>query len=186
MSRQPFSFPNQEVLKGMDFSFSPPEAILFIGLGALLLLILSALRGRGNRQTRLVRLLIGTLAIGGILFFAYRPIYVTVNSEGIRSNRGTGIALTWSKISGIVYLADLTGSSYRLTAKLEGVALGSYRVGLFRTSGGQSVRVIAQRSDRALLIESDGKLYELAPSRIERMVAEVARYRPVNGWPQQK
>jgi len=166
----------------MSFSLNPPGIILIIGLGALLLLLVSALRGKGNRTTRYVRLGIGAVAIGGLLIFAYRPSYIRVDSSGISSNSGGSISIPWNKVSEAAYLPSLADSPYRPTSKVAGVALGAYRIGTFRTAGKGDARVLSQTTGGALIVQADGKTYEFAPAELQKMVAEVAKHRSVSGW----
>ena len=166
----------------MSYSLNPPGIILIIGLAALLLLLVSALRGKGNRTTRYVRLGVGVVAIGALLIFAYRPSFIRVDSGGISSNSGGSISIPWAAVSEAEYLPSLEGSPYRPTSKIGGIALGAYRIGTFRTAGKGDARVVSQGAGGALIVVAGGKTYEFAPTGLQQMVAEVAKYRTVTGW----
>lgn len=170
----------------MSFSLNPPGIVLIIGLAALLLLLVSALRGKGNRAVRYVRVGVGVVAIGALLIFTYRPSYIRIDATGINSNSGGSISIPWRTVTEAEYLPSLASSPYRPTSKVGGVALGGYRIGTFRTAGKGDARVVSQTAGGALIVRADGKIYEFAPAELQKMVAVVAKHRSVSGWPPAK
>lgn len=167
----------------MELTIPPPHALLYVAFALLAAVLFTALRRRGSVTSRLIRVAVGVLFICGLLVFVYRPSYIKVDNQGITSNSGGSIAIPWTAVSSSAYIADLPSSDYNIASKIRGVAVGAYRIGTFRTAGGQTVRLVAQQGERALIVKADGKLYEFSPQKIEGMANIVARYVAVSGWP---
>jgi len=163
----------------VEIVFQPPQTILFIAIGILVLGVLSIFSKKAKGPRRFVGVVVTVIVVVVMLVVLYRPSTVSIGPDGVTSRGGTSIDITWDDVTNAYYEQNLPVSPYRPTVRTRGIVLGEYRSGRFLLSNGQSAVVLMERDDQAVVLVTDERTYLLAPRDIEVAVDAVNALRPI-------
>ncbi len=161
----------------IEITFRPPNAILFVAIGVVVVGLISVFLKRGKLARKLTVLVIVIAVAGGIVLVLYRSTTLTVGGEGLQMNGLSGIDLSWDDVEHAYLETNLGFSEYRPTVRTRGIAIGEYRSGQFLLSNGDSARVLMERSDQAVVIVTEELTYLFAPSEIEVLAEAINEFR---------
>jgi hypothetical protein len=155
----------------MDIVFKAPTLLLYVCIGVFVVALLSVLLKKGETWKRILTMGIVVVVCGAILLFFYRDKHLVVDEAGMHGNPYGQVSLEWGAVTKAVLVEDLGSSPYALRMRTNGVAVGSYRMGWFSLANGQKGFVFAEIPARALVLETSGLTYVLAPKQLDEMVA---------------
>lgn len=164
-----------------EFVLSPPAAILYLAGGVLLVALASIFLKKGERARKAIGIGIVVVVVVGIIVFAYRPVRITVDEEGLAVSGAGGVELAWQEIDSALFEPNLPASEYRPSVRTRGIALGDYRTGRFLLSNRDPARVFMERSDAAVVIRTDDLTYLLAPQDVEGLASAIDELRVYEG-----
>jgi hypothetical protein len=160
-----------------EFVVSPPNTLLYIVAGILVLGLASTFLKRGDRKKKLSALVTLVVIAAALVGFLYRPIRITVDPEGISISGRLSRDLAWSQVNSALFEPNLPDSQWRPTVRQMGAAVGSYRTGRFLLSNSEPARVAMEREDATVIIQTADETLLLAPANVEELAAAIGRYR---------
>lgn len=160
-----------------EFVLSPPQAILWVVAGIVLVAAASIALKKGDLAKKAIGFGITLVVAVGILFFVYRPVTITVDEEAIAVDGAGGLVLPWEAVESAVFETDLRSSPFRPTVRRAGVAIGGYRTGRFLLSNGEPARVFMVQDESAVVIRTAEQSFIFAPHDADAMAEAVDRYR---------
>jgi len=161
--------------------FRPPNAILFVAIGVVVVGLISAFLKKGETGRKIAALVIVIVVAGGLVLVLYRPVTLTVDADGITTSGLNGIEISWDEVDHAYYETNLVVSEYRPTVRSRGAAIGNYRSGRFILSNGNPARVLMERADQAVIIVTPDLTYLFAPRDVQSLADAVNEYRPLPG-----
>jgi hypothetical protein len=162
----------------MEFVFKPPIGIVIVVVVVIVVAVAAALLRKGSTRRKVISVAIAAVVGAALLVVVYRPVTLSVDSQGVRTNGLSPIELSWSQVSHAYLETNLRTSEYRPTVRTRGVAVGDYHTGRFVLSNGTPARVMMERADVAVILFTDGLTYLLAPENIDGLIEAVDRYYP--------
>lgn len=149
-----------------EFGISPPTSILVVSLFFVALAGGALFLRQVSLRRRLVTMGTAVLAAAAILLSSYRPVTITVGSDGIEVQGRGGVELGWPEIESALFETNLESSRFRPTVRTRGIAVGGYRIGQFLMSNGNPAQVYMQQADAAIVLRSATLTYLLAPIEV--------------------
>lgn len=160
-----------------EFVLSPPQAILWVVAGIVLVAAASIALKKGELVKKAIGFGITLVVAVGILLFVYRPVKIVVDEAGVTVDGAGGLVLPWEAVQSAVFETDLRSSPFRPTVRRGGVAVGGYRTGRFLLSNGDPARVFMVQGESAVVMRTDERAYIFAPQNAAEMADAVDSYR---------
>lgn len=164
-----------------EFVVSPPNTLLYIIVGILVVGVTSVLLKRGDRRKKITGLVILVVVSGALLLFLYRPIRIEVDADGVAISGRINEELAWSRVESALFEPNLPASEWRPTVRQVGAAIGSYRTGRFLLSNGESAQLAMERADATVVLRTAETTYLLAPPDVEALAQAIDQYRVIEG-----
>ena len=144
---------------------------LFIIMAVILgVVILTMLLKKGDRNKKIISLII-LIAVFIFLFISFgRPSEIVVNENGVNSDVYGKIAFNWRDVEKAIYIEDYQDSPYKPTLKINGTAVKGFRAGKFRLESGESVKIVTQNSEDAALFYTSGGTYLFAVDQLKALI----------------
>lgn len=162
-----------------EFVVSPPNTLLYIIAGILVVGLASVLLHRGDRRKKITALAVLIVVSAGLLLFLYRPTRIEVDADGVAISGRITEEFTWSQVESALFEPNLPVSEWRPTVRQVGAAIGSYRTGRFLLSNGNPAQLAMERDDSTVILRTADTTYLLAPPDVEALAQAINSYRTI-------
>jgi hypothetical protein len=160
----------------MDIAFKPSILLPIIFAAVVIVAVLSVLLKKGAMWRKITGIAISVAVCGTLMFFLYRTTHLFVDEQGIRATTYGKVSIPWQSVKKAVLLESLSASPYNPVRRTNGVAMGDFRAGWFSLGDGRTAFVTVQGTDRALVLETEGKLYVFGVGDMDAFLQEVSRH----------
>jgi hypothetical protein len=161
-------------------SLDPPWTIIALMVGVVIVVAISMFLKKGDRNKKISGLVILVIALGIVSWFTLKPASLTVTSQGISTTAYGGFKVDFNALAELKLADPLEKSGYEPTIKLNGMAIGSEKSGLFSLARGGNAKVFMRQDDSALiLITNAGDTFILAPEEMEPFLEAVEAASPL-------
>ena len=146
-------------------------SFLFIIFGAVFAVtLLAMLLKKGDRQKKIISLVIFIVVFVFIFIFFGRPSEIVINETGIESNVYGRIVFSWSDVDSAEYIKNYQETEYKPSLKLNGTAMKGFRAGKFKLTGGDTVKLVTQTSEDAVIFRTSEGSYLFAVDELDALM----------------
>ena len=146
-------------------------SFIYIILGIILLvIILSMLLKKGDKNKKILGFIIIIVVFVFVIITFGRPKDIVINEQGITSNVYGKIAFNWSDVKSAEYIENYQDSPYKPVMKLSGTAFPGFRAGKFRLSSGENVKLVTQESTDAVIFNMKDETFLFAVDRLDELI----------------
>lgn len=163
-----------------SITMDPPWGIIALMAGVVVTVIIAMVLKKGERTKKIVTMIILAVVMGLVGWFTLKPATLTVTTGGISSTAYGGFRVDFNELTRLQLVEPLTGSEYEPRMKINGIAVGSEKSGVFSLAGGGRAQLFLRQEDAALLAEtSRGDVYLIAPEDIHPFLDAVRQASPL-------
>ena len=152
-------------------------SFLFIIFGAIFAVtVLTMLLKKGDTRKKIISLTILIVVFISVFYFFGRPSEIVIGDNGINSDVYGKISFSWDDVESARYIENYQETGYRPVMKLNGTAVQDFRAGKFRLSNKETVKLVTQKSDNAVLFVTDKETYLFAVDELDEMLKIVKKH----------
>jgi hypothetical protein len=160
----------------VDIAFKPSILLPIIFAAVVIVAVLSVLLKKGAMWRKIAGIVISVAVCGTLMFFLYRTTHLFVDEQGIRATTYGKVSIPWQSVKKATIVESLSVSPYALARRTNGVAIGDFRAGWFSLADSRSAFVTVQGTDRALVLEAEGRLYVFGVKDMDAFLQQVSRH----------
>ena len=149
--------------------------LIFFAMLFAAIVILMILRP-GKRGQKLLSIGILVVICSVVYFMFGRPAEVIIDKAGIHSEAYGKINFEWSEVQQAEVIDDYKETEWKPSVRLNGLGLPGFRSGRYRLSNGKQAKVLTQKSEDAVIFQTDEDLYIFAINEHDRFLTIVSQY----------
>ena len=160
----------------MSITINPGNSFLiFFGIIIAIVVVLMILKpGQGSRK--ILSLIILIAAFAAVYFLFGRPSDIIIDDSGVHLNAYGRINFSWSEVTEAEIIEDYMNTEWRPKVKISGSGMIGFKAGRYRLSGGNTAKILTQKSDKAVIFITDDEIYLLAVDETDKLIETASKY----------
>ncbi|MDC7225656.1 MAG: PH domain-containing protein [Spirochaetales bacterium] len=149
--------------------------LIAFGIIMAIVLVLMILRpGQTNQKLLSIGILLVTFTV--IYFILGRPANVVIDEKGIHTESYGKIDFEWSEVESAAIVEDYRNSKWNPEVKITGSGMPGFKTGRYRLDNGETAKIITQKSNKAVVFQTDDAIYLFAFDEIEKIIETASEY----------